>query len=319
MKLSIVFPVMNQFPLAQTAIEFAIKNLSAQEDVEVIILDNGSDTPFLPYGEREVKIPVRGDFELTPQQEDQLPNWTPISVLVRTIRLDKNIGVYPTFWEALKHTTGDVIAFLHSDTIISEKGWDYKMINVFKSFPSIGLVGFIGSNEIDASGGRGLGTTSNFQGLGYSHGGMTPVDFNNPAENFLFWRGSPAEVHGRRNGGFTMAAVVDGCAMVFRREVLEKVKQRDNFPPHHFYDRLLSCETREAGYAMGVIGIEFDHISGQTVNQEPAYGVMAQKWAEVHGLSMNGFHNWDTVLYKEAERLWLSEYRDQKHLVPCKV
>lgn len=297
MKIAIVIPVLNQFALAQTAIDFVVNSLDSSADL--IILDNASDKPFIPV------MAVNA----------------PKIINKQIVRLEHNIGVYPTFWEALKHTDADVLAFFHSDLMISERGWDTRVLAHFEANPKLGLIGFIGSNEIDVAGGRGLGTTSNFMGDSYMHRTLEGVENR--------WVGSPAESHGVRNTGFTEAAVIDGCAMVFRREVLQHIKQRPNFPIHHFYDRMLSTETRELQmdiptpvpvyYEMGVLGIGCDHISGQTVNQEPAYDKAAQVWAESHGLQKGELHNWDSVLYKEAEKQWLTEYRDIKHLVPCRV
>lgn len=296
MKLSIVFPVMNQFPLATVAIQSALDNLTADANVEVLIIDNGSDTPFQYQGFG------RGIFNVTTKLGAR--------VEVQIIRHEKNIGVYPTFWDGT--ITGEVVAFFHSDLIICEQDWNKRVMECFEKDRRLGLIGFIGSNEIDGSGGRGLGTTSNFQG-----GTYLPIDRIN-YEN-VKWTGSPAHVHGKVNAGFTAAAVVDGCAMIFSREALRDLKMRADFPIHHFYDRLLSCEVREHGYGMGVLGIACDHISGQTANQEPKYGDTAKEWAEAHGLVMEPWHNWDTVLYKTAESMWLGEYRDVKHLVPCRV
>lgn len=283
MKLSIVFPLMNQHPLARLAMEFATRNLSEGSDAELIIIDNASDIPFAE--------------QILPPERQII------------IRHDQSIGVYPTFWDALKVATGDVIAYFHSDTIVTEKDWDKRVLGVFETHPKIGMIGFIGSNEIDGSGGRGLGTCSNFQGDEYKvQDGMGGVKT---------WRGSKAEVHGARLYGLLPASVVDGCAMVFRRSVLEAIPQREAFPPHHFYDRLLSSEVRERGWTMATLGVEFDHISGQTVAHEPKYELMAQAWCEAHGIAKT--HNWDDAVYHEAERQWLREYRDEKHLVPCKV
>ena len=287
MKLAIIFPVLNQHDLANASIDFAVKLLGTNKDRELIVIDNASDQP----------------LEGFPHFADKVEG--------KIVRLYNNIGVYPIFWEALKHTDADILAFFHSDLVISEKDWDLKVMEQFEQNSKLGLLGFIGSNEIDGSGGRGLGTTSNFQGLQVTH--------NNKKGEAKQWQGSPAEPHGKRYNGFTRAAVVDGCAMIFRRSALEQIAQRNDFPPHHFYDRLLSCEVREKGYEMGVLGIGCDHISGQTVNQEPAYGLMAEKWAREHGLDLGGFHNWDMVLYREAERMWLNEYKNQKGLVPCKL
>lgn len=279
-KLCCVIPVLNQFPLAETAISYALH--LAETDLDCVILDNASDIPFEPE-----------------------------MIGGKVIVLDKNIGVYPTFWEALKHTDADVLAFLHSDLIISEQGWDTRVIKAFEDNPKLGLVGFIGSNEIDVNGGRGAGTTSNFQGL--------KTEWHGKDGETKMWIGSPSSAHGNQNIALFKAAVVDGCAMIFRRSVLEAIKQREEFPPHHFYDRLLSCEVQELGYEVAVLGIGCDHISGQTVNQENAYSVMAKEWADRHGLTMEGVHNWDSVLYREAEKQWLAEYRDIKHFIPRRV
>jgi len=278
MKLAIIFPTLNQQDLTHTAVDCVMSNLGVPRDV--IVLDNNSE---VPYEARQEVL----------------------------VSLNKNIGVYPAFWEALKHTDADIIAFFHTDLFVEEKGWDERVVKQFEDNPKLGLIGFIGSNEIDAGGGRGYGTTSNFQGMTTGHRNKRGEDKQ--------WIGSPAKAHGRADSGFSVAAVVDGCAMIFRRAVLEQIKQRANFPPHHFYDRLLSSETREAGWSMGVLGIMCDHISGQTVNQEPAYNSFAEQWATTHGFTKGDLHNWDSVLYKEAERQWLTEYRDIKHLVPCHV
>lgn len=283
-KLSIVFPVLNQIPLARTAIGFARMNLSEDSNAELIIIDNGSKTPFAP--------------QVLPAEQEII------------IRHEDTIGVYPTFWDALTDATGDVIAYLHSDLIVSEKDWDKRVLKAFEDDPELGMIGFIGSSEIDAAGGRGYKTTSNFQGDTYYD--------NDGLGHVKDWHGSPAHIHGFTNRGFTNAAVVDGCAMIFRRSVLESIPQRPDFPPHHFYDRLLSCEVRERGYKVGVLGIACDHISGQTVCNELAYHYFAMDWCKAHNVEIpDGNH--DTALYKEAERQFLKEYRDEKPFVPSHV
>lgn len=312
MKLSVIFSVFNQQDLAYGTIRTAIQNLSGDIETEIIVLDNGSKEPVGDYGEKGRVVPIieATKFENFAANLADMPPETKTCFL-KAYRKEKNVGVYPTFWWGLEVATGDILAFPHSDLFIWEKGWDKRVVNEFEANKNLGLIGFIGSNEIDGSGGRGMGTTSNFQGMTYFSGVA--------AENPRTWIGSPAEPHGARNPGLTKAAVVDGCMMIFPRAVLASIAQRENFPPHHFYDRLLSCEVREKGYEMAVLGIGCDHISGQTVNQEPGYDDMAREWCEAHGLAKGEAHNWDTVIYREAERQWLEEYRDQKHLVPIKV
>lgn len=316
MKLAVVFPVHNQHLLSEAVLDVAKANLSGEYDVQFLVIDNASDTPFIP----SLTPLEKGTFKLT------------------LVRLMKNIGVYPIFWEALKHidSSYDIIAYLHSDVFVAEEGWDKRVIQAFEENPNLGLLGFIGSNEIDAAGGRGLGTTSNFMGNEYKKNIPHPEI---PGESAVqTWFGSAAEIHGKRNEGYSKAAVVDGCVMIFRRMVFRTVSdgekidlpipQRLDFPPHHFYDRLLSCEVAEAGWEVGVLGIGFDHISGQTVNQESSYSEMAAEWGMEHLLITSPdqymtpagpAHNWDTVLYTEAEGQWLHEYRDIKHFIPRSV
>ncbi len=284
MKLAVVISVLNQHQLATTCIDF-VQAYSSQ-DTDIIILDNASDPVF--------------DYNILNLKDTRN---------IKIIRLEKNIGVYPTLWEALKYTDADIIAYFHSDLMLCEKSWDDRVKKEFEDRTNLGLLGFIGSDEIDSQGGRGLGTSSNFQGNQHIN---SDVQGNKKS-----WTGSKAEVHGKRLEGFMKVAVVDGCAMIFRRTVLESIKQRVNFPPHHFYDKLLSCEVQEKGFDVGVLGIGCDHISGQTVNQEDAYQKMAEIWCNEHGI--NRTHNWDDAVYHEAQAQWLSEYRETKHFIPRKV
>ena len=147
------------------------------------------------------------------------------------------------------------------------------------------------------AGGRGLGTMLNFQGRG---------------------GGSPAEVHGRRITGLCPAAVLDGCAMIFRRSALREIKFQPDFPPHHFYDRFLSCQMLERGWRLAVQGVACDHLSGQTADHEPSYDALAQRWAAARGLlALEG--NWDLTVYREGERQFLKTWRDEKKFIPLTV
>lgn len=285
MRTAVIIPVLNQFILTNQTLRY----LSQEEPrpFDLIVLDNASDSEF----------------------KTSFPD-------VDIVRSDIKFGPYQSFWNGLNVSDSDILAFFHSDLFVYDKDWWRKVENEFDKNPKLGLIGFVGSNEIDGSGGRGLGTVSNFQGKRT----IRTMGFQGDQRQIQYWEGSPAEVHGKRTSGFIKAAVVDGCAMIFRREVLEKIRFRENFPPHHFYDRLLSCEVQELGYEVGVLGVEFDHISGQTANQEQSYQDFAREWATKHRITPGGLGtNWDTILYQEAEKQWLTEYRDQKHFIPRKV
>lgn len=286
MKLSIVISVLGQHELATTGINLLLEN-RAFSDTEVVIIDNGGDYSVFD-GRHEENI------------------WM--------VRPDKNVGVYPTFKLGMETTESEIVAFFHSDLMVVEKGFDKRILDQFEMFSKLGLVGFVGSNEIDAAGGRGNGTTSNFQGAQYFSGIMNEG---------RTWTGSPAEAHGKRNDDYTKAAVVDGCAMVIRRTAWEKIGYRKDFPPHHFYDRLISTQMLEAGYNVAVLGIACDHISGQTVGGQ-SYVDFAEEWSrknlpESKWVGNPPHYAWDQTVYQEAERQWLSQYRDKKHLIPIRV
>lgn len=297
-KLSLVIPVLNQISLAKTCYkEIWLNTLT---DVEFVILDNGSDEPI--------------------KQED-FPG-------ARIHRLEVNIGVYPTFKIGMEVATGEIVAFFHSDLVVFEKGWDLRVIETFEKETKLGLLGFIGSTEIDIMGGRGGGTTSNFT--------LKVIECGNEK-----WLGSDWRAHGTHLTEYKRGAVLDGCSLIFRRECWNEIGYRENFPPHHFYDRLISTQILERGWHVGILGIECGHISGGTVGKELKYDLMAEQWCNKNlnittkeqwieqnkdwhinrsNPSRNGsLHNWDSVIYMEAEKRFLQEYRDKKHLLPYRI
>lgn len=306
MRLSIVIGVLNQFELSTRVIEFLCDNLSYGKDVQMIVIDNGSDTPFLEHINSTVTIK---------RLSETLGEFT-------VIRNDTNVGNYPLFFQGINYCKAPVAAFLHSDLFVYQKDWDAAVTAVFDANPNLGLVGFIGSTELDSFGGRGLGTVSNFQGA--------TVDK---------WTGSVSTIHGRKDEGFIIdGAVVDGCAMIFRKDTFLALEHKENFPPHHFYDRLMSAQVRAMGQKVAILGIKCDHISGQTANQEGKWHDTAREWCEKNlGITepqqwveknrtwwsntMNPSRGhtpsgWDHAVYLEAERLFLTEYRDEKKIVP---
>lgn len=275
MSLSIVIPFVDNYPLVRAVIGSLAENL-ALPDTKIIALDNGSA-----------------------EAAREFPG-------ARLARLPENIGNYPVFHHALSLAgpQADLVAVFHSDLFVHERGFDRRITDTFACYPQLGLLGFVGSAEIDNEGGRGLGTVSNFQGRTVTNNGHA-------------WTGSPAEAHGRRSSGLERAAVVDGCAMVFRRPVLETIPLCPAFPPHHFYDRLLSCQVIERGHLVAVLGVACDHISGQTASAA-SYRDLARRWCREH-LGSDDITNLDEEIYLQAESRWLREYRDMKGIVPVRL
>lgn len=281
--LSIVIPIHNQVDMAKAVYQQLVKTFKTYTP-EVVLIDNGSTVPL-----------SQSDF--------------PDAVIHRN---EKSIGVYPTFEQGFKVAKGSIIAFFHSDLTVWEDDWALRVIHHFDMNDRVGMIGFIGSNEIDPSGGRGLGTTSNFMGLGLIN------------EHGKQWLGSAGYIHGKQSGGYSNAAVVDGCAMIISRHAWNVIGVVDGFPPHHFYDRLISTQLLRHHFLIAVLGIECDHFSGQTVNQEKGYQKMAWEWLVKNNIAhfaLTDFdenHNYDADIYSLAEQQWLKEYRERGY-VPYRV
>ena len=277
MKLAILIPVMNQFEITEQALRFHLDNTTS----DIYLLDNNSDEDLSLYLQAKSLLSER-------------------VIVIKNFDFGGPYNSLFTFLNLKLPKRYELIAYLHSDMFVYDAGWDERVLETFQKHSKLGVLGFIGSDEIDALGGRGLGTVSNFMGKQTGK-----------------WEGSPAEVHGKRITDYRKAAVVDGCVMIFRKKIFNDVYERAYFPPHHFYDRLLCCEAIENGYEVGVLGVACDHISGQTANQESKYHDQAREWLQRHKVSWS--LNPDHGIYQEAERQFLHEYRDMKKMIPFKV
>ena len=275
-------------PLAEEATYYAREN-STKGLNEIILVDNGSFKPLPKYS------------------ADTL------------IRFDINGGPYAVHHDVIPYLDKqgvEFVAFFHTDLMIREFHWDEYVVGAFDYDPKLALIGFLGSNEIDQLGGRGLGTMSSFMGYEYKS----------------VWA-SAAEVHGKRAKGLEPAAVLDHCSMIFRLSVLKEIPPASvNHVPFHFYDRIASVEVLNRGHRIAVYGLDADHASGGTglskarteadkvelgvVNRNELY----KKWFRENNIPFDeADENLDMVMYKEGERRFLDKWRDQLHFLPLKV
>jgi hypothetical protein len=183
----------------------------------------------------------------------------------------------------------DILAFLHDDTIINDKDWVFKVLKEFED-PSVGLVGFGGA--------LGHGSPALYR---------EPYDYHQLARQDFLSNMEDAENHGRRFEGSCDVAVLDGFALIVRREVLEgrgierPFKQGDTItltghPPfpngwplntpigYIAYDYWLCCMTRRLGYRIRLLGIPCKHLGGQTfvklkIGNEPQHW---EKYLDAH-------------------------------------
>lgn len=235
----------------------------------------------------------------------------------RVIRYEENIGVNAVFHRTIKELEEagfTHVAHMHCDVMIREKSWDEFLLFTFDTDPKLALIGLLGSNEIDGAGGRGLGTASSFFGGEYNTGNATP-----------------AEIHGRRVKGKEAAAVVDHLLMAFPLEKLKQLppQEESGYAPHHFYDRILSCEVLARGWNVALLGLDADHFGGGTglckvPHEGPELGCLNRdglyrRWLTSKGIGFQEGDNLDLIVYKEAEKIFLNKWRDELHFIPVKV
>ena len=258
-----------------------------KEDVEIIIIDNGCD--FTP----ETPQISGGPFTLKTVYPPQ-----------------GNLGVYPVYKFGMEQATGDIVLFMHNDLIINEDAFDVYVKYLFATKKDLGLLGFLGSDEVAKNGGKGYGTTSNYEAKTYTYKDKV-------------WVGTDAKIYGSRYDGYTNAMILDGLAMAFRREAWNKIGFREDFPPNHYHDRLVPLQIKEAGYKVGVLGIACDHMDGQTRRGEKKYASIVQGWCEKYNVppyvDENGKASFEYAIHMAAQSKLLKEWRDEKHVIPGKV
>ncbi len=273
-KIAVVITCLDSGPLAEESLRY-VKENSDPEITTLILVDNGSYTALPKYS---------------------------ADILVR---YEENIGmnaVYHRIIPLLDELDIDIAAYLHCDFLMREPEWDHQTIACFNQDPLLGLIGFVGSNDIGGDGGRGLGTISSFIGAKYDMGQATP-----------------AQVHGAVATGVHPAAVLDACAMVFSLSVLKELpKQEEMHTPGHFYDRVMSCEVLHRGYHIAVLGFKCDHMSDGTADGIPNRDQFYREWLAEHDLPANTASP-DKEIYIEGERLFLSRWRDELHFIPLHV
>lgn len=281
--LSIIITVMGQHDLTIFCLNKLISNQAGE--IEIVIMDG------------------KGDFEI---KEGELPRDKSVN-----LRIVRDTEAYPAFRFWMEQTKGDIMLFMHNDIIIEDFGFDVLIRYTFHKYPQLGIVGFVGSDEMDAKGSRSWGTTSNFLGKTYEFKGNK-------------WSGKGALSVGRqRYDGLSASAAIDGCAMSFGRKGWNTLKEKDLPMPYYDYDRIMCCRYLESGWKVATLGIACDHISNMTAANE-------MKWhdnVKEIGTKLNiptvndvtGKANWDISLHAESKRRFIKEWRDEKHFIPRKV
>jgi hypothetical protein len=169
-----------------------------------------------------------------------------------------NRDVVPAYQELYEGTTEPILAFIHDDVMIFEKGWDERVLREFED-PQVGLVGFGGA-----------------LGHGAPQLYTTPYHLPNLARQSFLSNMRSAERHGARFGGERDVAVLDGFALFVRRTILDKVGGWPVAKPYGYwlYSEWLCCETRRQGYRIRLVGVDCEHLGGKSsghIASSPTY------------------------------------------------
>jgi len=134
MKLSICIAVYNSLEDTKSAWGCLVANTTNKQDVELVVLDNGSHDGTRAFLERFV-----------------LPHFPNKRVIAHV----ENQGVIASMNELVRESTGETIAILHNDVYVFERGWNERVVHEFDHDPKLGLAGFLGAKAIVRNGGRG--------------------------------------------------------------------------------------------------------------------------------------------------------------------
>lgn len=195
----------------------------------------------------------------------------------------KGFGVINLYQEGMEKGSRPIVAFIHNDVIMKEQGWDTRVLAAFND-PLVGVVGFGGA---------------------LTHGSpdiyKVPYKLQQLGRSYYFSNVDDAEVHGTRFEGEMEVAVLDGFALIVRRELLEKMGgwQPDKWPPHHIYDYRVCCEAHRHGYKVMLVGVRCHHLGGRT-----AVRADYQEWAKTT--------KWrsDVGMHEAGHRMLYDEYKD---------
>lgn len=157
-------------------------------------------------------------------------------------------GILPAFQSGFEAAHDfDVLAYLHDDFLIREPDWHNRVLAEFDD-PSIGLVGFVGA--------LGHGAHDIYK---------SPYRLEQLARFDVFSNLEDAEAHGKRFSGSREVAVLDGLALIVRRELLEKA---GGWPigkiRFHCYDYWLCCMAHRLRYKIRMVGVACKHLGGRT-------------------------------------------------------
>lgn len=257
--ISVVLPVMDQ--LEETRHVVALLCHMTVGDFELVIVDNGSGPETRRYYERFIA--------------PRVPRF-------QYVRNERNVGVIPALQQGYRHSTGDIVAFMHNDLFLYEHGWNIRIQHYFDAIPGLGLAGFFGCKGLSHDGSR-VHCMSNMDEA--AHYGGRPV-----------------------RGEWEPVVVLDGYSLICRRAMLDRVGGFDpGYLYHHYYDYDLSLASLANGFRNIVVNVPCAHPGGFT-----SWGQGYQAW--IHAAM--GVPGADGLLYQQN----LNRFRNKwRHWLPIYV
>ncbi len=213
----------------------------------------------------------------SPMAEESMLYWAPENIQF----LDGSNGVLAAYEEGYQladPATDPIIAYIHDDVSIPPKDWVDRVEAEFDD-PTVGLVGFGGATR--------HGTPDLYK---------QPYKLTNLARFNYHSNQTDAEVHGARFTGSMDVAVLDGFALIVRRELLDWAGgwPVDSPIKFHCYDYWLCCMARRHGYRIRMVGVACEHHGGRT-STRPEYA----EWL------MREFGKTDQDVHEESHRyIW---------------
>lgn len=195
--------------------------------------------------------------------------------------LPENIGWLAGAQRQFERSEGfDILAYLHDDLLITEKGWDARVLHEFED-PTVAVVGFGGA--------KGLGHEDLYK-ISFHTSQLARHDFISNLDD--------AEHHGSRLTGVEDCAFLDSYSLFIRRSLLVETGgwPVERYAPSHLMDAWISLSALTHGYRCRVVGVAHKHFSG---GAGPDY----HKWAATTKWGS------DAAMHTENHKVIAEEFR----------
>jgi glycosyltransferase involved in cell wall biosynthesis len=259
MKLTLAIPFFNQLNDVK-GIMGLLKHVTSPS-VEWLIIDNGSSDPVEDFFYHTLK-PKRLEY----------------------VKNGSNVGMVATYNQIFSLIQTDIVAILHNDVFIFEKGWDKRVVTYFETINRLGSLGFFGAQGVGTIGERIQDPEFPGQMAGISH--MLE-----------------ASQHGLdMQEAYRPCAILDGFAMVFNMHMIKQAGGLDTrYHYHHLYDRDLPLTSLSLGYKNIVVNVPCHHQSGVTANRH-----QYQAWIDSQLKMKSGGDQWT---HEENSKLFAKKWQ----------